>query len=119
MIALAEDELICDLAETYHIYDYTALPPTMVGVLACGLREDSRVMLKLTNQSINIDTALRAIIADRLGILIWQNSKDGSEGRNYPESILTKLLGINKESDSLAFDSGADFIAYRESILHG
>lgn len=46
MIALDEGALTCDMAETYHIYDMRALPVETLAVLACGLREDSRIKLK-------------------------------------------------------------------------
>jgi len=46
MIKLDENALICDFAETYHIYDYRQLPPTRVAVFACGLRDDSRIKMK-------------------------------------------------------------------------
>lgn len=43
MINTDEDALICDFAETYHIYDYRSLPLHMAGIFACGLRPDSRI----------------------------------------------------------------------------
>ena len=43
MIALDEDALTCDLAETYGIYEFRLLPPAKIAVLACGLSEDSRI----------------------------------------------------------------------------
>ena len=43
MISRHEDDLICDMAEVYHIYDMRALPLRKLAVLACGLSADSRV----------------------------------------------------------------------------
>lgn len=43
MMATDEDALICDFAETYHIYDYRQLKPSYAATLAAGLREDSRI----------------------------------------------------------------------------
>ena len=43
MIATDEDAMICDLAETYHVFDYRALPVKLLAVLCSGLRSDSRV----------------------------------------------------------------------------
>ena len=119
MISLDEDALICDFAETYHIYDYRALSPTMAGVLACGLRENSRIKMKLTEQVVNMDTLLLATIADRLSILAWQNTEDGIKGRNMPESIVHSLIGKETERSHMVFDTGADFEAYRERLIHG
>ena len=43
MIAIDEDALICDLAETYQIYDYRRLPVQTVAVFSLGLRDNSRI----------------------------------------------------------------------------
>ena len=40
MIKTDEDALICDLAETYRIYDYRQLPAYQVAVFSFGLRDD-------------------------------------------------------------------------------
>lgn len=47
MLAADRDALVCDMAETYHIYDMRALPVATLATLACGLRDDSRIKLKL------------------------------------------------------------------------
>ena len=49
MIQTDEDALICDLAETYGIFDYRQLPADQVAVFAFGLRDDSRIKLAMTN----------------------------------------------------------------------
>lgn len=118
MINLDEDSLICDFAETYHILDYTALSPRLAGVLACGLRDDSRIKLLMSGQRIKTDTMLAAGILDRLSVLIWQNTEDGHNGSNAPKSILSSILG-ETEKDTLSFDTGADFDRYRESLING
>lgn len=46
-----EDELICDMAESYRIYDYRALKARYAATLALGLRPHSRVMLKIREDS--------------------------------------------------------------------
>lgn len=114
---LDEDALICDLAETYNIYDYQALPPHLVGVFACGLRDDSRIKQKISGQVVSIDRQLQASILDRLSFLVWQNTEDGHNGVNPPTSILKSLLGEDQtEKECLSFDSGADFDAFMERI---
>lgn len=64
MIRDDEDALICDLAETYHIYDYRSLPLRLVATLAAGLRENSRV--KTTGAKASTTNTLLAMIADHL-----------------------------------------------------
>ena len=56
MIKTDEDALICDLAETYQIYDYKSLPAYMVATFSVGLRENSRIKMKLSNQPITLNT---------------------------------------------------------------
>ena len=51
MIQTDEDALICDLAETYGIFDYRQLPADQVAVFAFGLRDDSRIKLAMTNSN--------------------------------------------------------------------
>lgn len=119
MINLDEDALICDFAETYNIYDYRALSPITAGVLACGLRDNSRIKMELSEQVVDIKTLLLATIADRLSILAWQNTEDGQRGRNMPESIVSSILGKKEERSHIVFETGADYEAYRERLIHG
>ncbi len=118
MISLDEDSLICDLAETYHIYNYRALPSKLIGVLACGLRDNSRIKMKLSNMNADVDTLLSALIADRLQVLIWQRTEDGAKGRNYPKSLYERMINPQiEESNNMAFTSGSDFDKYRSALI--
>lgn len=47
LYAYDRDALLCDMAETYGVFDLRALPLQTVAVLAQGLRPDSRIMLRL------------------------------------------------------------------------
>lgn len=118
MINLDEDALICDLAETYHILNYRALPPNMVGVLACGLREDSRIRQKMSGQKRPLDTLILATIADRLGLLLVQN-KPGATQKDIPRSIYKTIMDLESGSNSnnMTFKDGAEFEKYRSILL--
>lgn len=118
MINLDEDALICDLAEVYHIFDYKVLPPFMTARLACGLRDDSRIKLKLNNSPISLNTALLAAIFDRVAWLQWANTKDAHDGLGKPDPILPILLGVKDSSkpDAVVFDDPAAFFAKREEL---
>ena len=109
MIRLDEDALICDLAETYNIYDYEQLPPSKVAVFACGLRSDSRIKMKASGQLVPIDTLLLAGISDRLSALVWFKTEDGQKGKNRPTMLVDFLTGKTKEKDVIVFNSGEDF----------
>ena len=118
MINLDEESLICDLAETYQIYDYKRLPLQLVVVFSCGLRENSRIKMKLSQQTASIDTMLLAGITDKLSILLWTQTKDGQKGKNRPISILEKVLNLPKRrKEEVAFASGEEFESTRNQLL--
>ena len=120
MIKIDEDALICDLAETYHIYDYRQLPPTKVAVFAVGLRYDSRIKMKLSDQKVSLDSLLLGGILDRLSILVWAQTKDGQKGINKPAMIVDSLtVKESKQSDVLVFISGEDFEKERKRLIGG
>lgn len=102
MIAKGEEELICDLAETYHILNYKELPPTLVATLSVGLRDNSRIKQKLTGNKLTLEQMLECIIADSVQMILWSKTKDAEHGRNKPQSIFQKLMGLDeKEKDDL------------------
>jgi phage protein len=121
MINLDEDALVCDLAETYQIYDYKQLPLNQVAVFAYGLRDDSRIKQMMSNQIVPLETTLLASIVDRLSLSLWLQTKDGQKGVNRPASIAEMLTQNNKEErderDYLVFESGEDFENYRKALL--
>lgn len=121
MIALDEDALVCDLAETYQIYDYKQLPLNEVAVFAYGLRDDSRIKQIMSDQIVSLEITLLANIVDRLSISLWLQTKDGQKGVNRPPSIAELLTKNHKEEsdarDYLVFESGEDFENYRKALL--
>lgn len=117
MIACDEEALICDLAETYGIFDYRALPLKLVATLSVGLRENSRIKMKLSGVKITTDTMLLASAVDRLSLLVWAKTEDGQNNVNRPKSILTILTGNEEESDVVAFETVEEFETERERII--
>lgn len=117
MIATDETALVCDLAETYGIFDYRQLPADMVAAFSVGLRENSRIKLLLSGQKVPFETILQAGIIDRLSILIWQKTKDGQNNTNRPQSLVEILTAEQKEREEVAFETGKDFEKAREEIL--
>ena len=119
MIQTDEDALICDLAETYGIFDYRQLPVNQVAVFAFGLKDDSRIKLAISNSKVSFDTLLLASVVDRLSALVWFKTTDGQKGINKPNMIAQELTGKTKakESNEMIFDSGEDFEEYRQQIL--
>lgn len=110
MISNHEEALICDLAETYRIYDYKSLPPSVVATFSIGLRDNSRTKIAMSGQKAPLETILLAVIADRLAVLIWSKTKDAEHGRNKPKPIAESLLPKEeKEDDVIVFKSADDF----------
>lgn len=119
MIKFDEDALICDLAETYQIYNYRQLPPSLVAIFAIGLRDDSRIKLKVNGLKATPEITLQSAIFDRLGLLVWMQTEDGQKGRNRPKSVVESLFGEKTESEVSAFTSGEEFEKERQRLLKG
>lgn len=118
-IAECEDELICDLAETYHIYDYEGLPPIKVAAFCFGLKDDSRVKMRISNQRITLNQMLLARIADELAFISWSKTVDGQKNRNRPQSVLESLMQANKEieEENNSYATGNDFMDAWHKIM--
>lgn len=112
MLELDEGALICDFAETYHIYDYGSLPLQLAATLATGLRDNSRIKLKAAGAPATQDVILLATIADRVEAFRYGFSGDASKGRNRPASIVEALYGeTDKKSGVTSFATPAEFEA--------
>lgn len=64
------DALLCDLAEVYHIYDFRALPVHTLAALACGLRADSRIMMKMAGITYIPQYVMMAAMADNARLIL-------------------------------------------------
>lgn len=116
-----ESEIICDLAETYHVYDMRALPPITVATLVFGLRADSRLVMKCQGVKEMNHLLILASINDLLRWFQWAISKDGKHKRNMPKWLVSQLTEADtkKSEENLTFTSGEDFLAYRQKLLEG
>ena len=90
--------------------DWRALPLPLAATLAAGLREDSRVRMKLSGSRLNNEIWLLAAAVDRLSVLVWQRTKDGATGHNYPNLIIDRLTAMDEPQEVEAFDSGEEFL---------
>lgn len=116
-----EDDLICDLAETYHIHDYRALSPRVIAPLACGLRPNSRTMMRESGLRLTYEQSIIAMIYDQLNLLRWSRTKAAAKGAAPPESLYAKLTGREEDNgeDCAAFTDGESYEAARQRILKG
>ena len=115
MLGKDEHALVCDLAETYQIYDYRSYPVGLIATLAAGLRDDSRIKMQLNDIPIPVETILLIAIYDRLNLLMWSKTKDAEKGRNRPQSILKSI--IKQESNVAAYASGEEFMKARNKLI--
>ena len=117
MVRLNEDALICDLAETYHIFDYRSMPPRLVATLAAGLGDDSRIKKLASGQPASSELMLLGGILDALHTLLYKLSDGSSEP---PASIIDLMFGGANEPQKqcMSFESYDDFEAYRNKFIN-
>lgn len=115
MISRDEHALICDFAETYHVFDYKSLPVRLSATLAAGLPAGSRIMRVLSGQKVAPELMLLANIADSLNLLVWFKTKDGQHNRNRPKSLLRELT--EEKSQYVSFSSIEEYEAARKRIM--
>lgn len=118
MLSLDEGALVCDLAETYHVYDWRSLPLRTAATLASGLGVKSRIKTKMGGLSVPLDLLIEAGIQDRLSLLVWAKTKDAQHGRNRPAMLTDELLD-RKDEDGVSFASGEDFERFRAGFIQG
>ena len=117
MLAVDRTALICDLAETYGILDYKVLPVETLAALSVGLRENSRIKMKLSGAKVQPDFLLLAAAVDRLSLLVWSKTKDAEKGRKRPKSLVEVLNGKKKESDVMAFNTSEEWERAKAKII--
>ena len=123
MIAKDEDALICDMAQYYRIYRMRELPVKTLAVLASGLPDDSRIKIAMSPVDVSPQMLMLAMVADRLAILAWLQSKDGANNRNRPPSIVEAIKNARAEraakKEIVSFTSGSDFLDAQKRLLGG
>ena len=117
MVREDEDALICDFAETYHIYNWRDLPLTTAAVLARGLGSNSRIVQKAAGQNASNGEILLAAIADRLGILLA-----GLSNTDAPPLFSEAFFDMpkqTKKNNIQKFSSPEEFLIARRKAIHG
>lgn len=122
MLKTDEDALVCDFAETYHIYNWRSLPVRTAATLAAGLRDTSRIHLKMAGMPCSFERLLLAGVFDAARVANWQRTKDGQTGRSKPEMVVRQILKSGQKNDEQAveaFTDGDAFKQAREKLLNG
>lgn len=118
MIALDEEAFICDMAETYHIYDYRGVPCKTLGTLATGLREDSRIKMEINGVKAGPETLILANVYDVCRMILWAQTEDGAKGRNRPKSLADTFI-VKKRVDHSHDLTPREYQIIRNRILKG
>lgn len=86
----------------------------MVAALLFGLRDDSRVKMKLANRTITLEQTMMAMMVDSLNYLCWSKTKDATKGKNRPKRLLDILLKTEeKQKDELiSFETPEEYLEY-------
>lgn len=116
MMATDADALVCDIAETYGIIDMEALPVEKLAVLSFGLRENSRIRMKMAGAKASTETFLLAGCFDMLSWIRWSKTQFAADGGPPPSSILQSLYGYYRP-ETAGFASAEEFEAAREKII--
>jgi hypothetical protein len=121
MIREDEDALICDLAETYRIYDYRSLPARTVATFAVGLRNDSRIKMRLSGEPLTFEQMMMVKIYDLLNWLDWVKIRENSKSKSKPPERLEDKIRKKaaKKSDTVVFNSVKDFETARHRMIEG
>lgn len=116
MIATDENALICDLAETYNIYDYRSLPVKLAATYSAGLRENSRIKMKLRGDVLgDSERTLLALIFDLV-------ARSGWIGEGTPPSMFDAMYGELPErkaeqKKNRSFSSPQEYEQARKKII--
>ena len=109
MISADRTLWICDMAETYGIYNVRSLPLRTVAALSAGLRDNSRIIMKIRGEKATRNELLLATIADGVNALLWRFGAY----KDRPVSITEALLDNPKKKSGnvVAFATPEDFEA--------
>jgi len=109
MLALDRDAFICDMAETYRIFDIREIPVPLLAVLASGLGVNSRIRLKREGLIAPWDIVLLATIID-----MWSSESDK---RIAPRFLIADKK--NKRQEFKVFSNSDEFEKEKARIIAG
>lgn len=116
MLCVDRDAVICDLAETYHILDYRALPVRLLATLCCGLRDDSRIKLKM-HGLVHVPEAFTAVsMADNLTLIRHFLTNDKKIDK---KSLFSEIIQIKEKHPENNFATSEEFLKWREAFVGG
>ena len=118
MLAMDKNSLICDLAETYGIFDYKRVPGRLLGILVAGLGENTRIGKKVNGVRGTVTEVLLAQILDGVRFLCWAQTEDGRKGKHRPQSVASEFF-VSEDKEKPKAMTIDDFEKIREKIIGG
>lgn len=117
LLNLDEDAVICDIAETYGVFDYKSLDVGLLSILVTGLPPESRIKQKLNKEKIGLTDTLLAGILDSLNHIAYM--LQGKKHGKHPASVLEMLRNVSekKTKKSISFSSPEEFERRRKELL--
>ena len=113
MLGEDKDALICDMAETYHVLDIWALPVELLATLASGLRDNSRIKMKLSGmEHIPVDLVM-PFVADTLTMVFRDKNAE------KPQLFTDLMMGRAEKKKTVGFTSAEAFAKEWERIVRG
>lgn len=107
---------MCDFFRYYGLREFGTLPPAKEAALADGLPQEARTIQKITGVPYTFDQLLLAAILDQLRVANWYNTTDRKHRRNFPESILEKMMQKPEEKQKDEIETFADGDAFRRRL---
>lgn len=82
-----------------------------------GLREDSRVVMRLNKRPLTLSQQFSVMQYDLLNMLLWTKTKDAKNNKNKPKSLLDKIMHPEVKEKVNSYSSGKEFEeAYRRIV---
>ena len=110
-------DFICDLAETYGIYDYRKVPVHLLGTYAAGLGHNTRIGMKRRGVTAPADVILLAQLYELILTIAWSFKK---KKESLPKTPLDEFIVGEKaetKKELKGFSSANAFEQERQKIL--
>lgn len=115
MLGTDRDAVICDLAETYHVLDYTTVPVMTLAALCAGLHDDSRIKMRMMGMNKIAPSFALVRAADMLTIINY--ALTAKQGSKLPTLYQDIMNGKRQEKKTGGFASIEEFEEARKRIL--
>lgn len=120
MLSLDREAVLCDFAEVYHIYTFKGLSARYIATLAIGLRENSRIKLKMLGvKNCLPDIIINALLIDLVRDIRYIFAKYLSLETERGESIVDLIYGKEQSAKKTGYSSVQEFEEARERIIKG